>query len=245
MLPLDDPRWPTLKGGYKRPVDLRPLLAGLEDGNDADAAWRDLWNEIHHQGDVGEASFVAIPHLVRIHKARGVIDANTYAMVTTIELARGRDRNPDVPDWAKEGYSSALAELQGSSSQSDSKDDGAGSSPGNHRVPGVVTRLPRVRPPDIQLFRRGAHRVREAGDGVSGSFVNGCATSPDSKLALGTRTCPRDQALKAPGRSHGCKPVVRRNEPPSTRPARGAAPRRAASRVAGRKLRPLQGLSQV
>ena len=61
------------------------------------AAWDELWNELHHQGDIGEASFAAVPHLVRIHELRGVPDWNTYAIAAVIELARDADRNPQVP----------------------------------------------------------------------------------------------------------------------------------------------------
>lgn len=66
MLDLDDDRWKTLTAGYRIPVDLRPLLARLESGRDRAAVWHDLWDTLHHQGDVGVGSFVAVPHIVRI-----------------------------------------------------------------------------------------------------------------------------------------------------------------------------------
>jgi hypothetical protein len=71
----------------------------------------ELWQEVHHEGDVGPGSFVAVPHLVRIYRLRGILDWNTYAVVATIELARGKGRNPDVPDWSREAYDKALREL--------------------------------------------------------------------------------------------------------------------------------------
>lgn len=111
MLPLDDPRWERLKGGYRIPVDLRPLLRRLESGQDAPAAWGEVWQELYHQGDVDEASFVALPHLVRIHRKRGVVELNTYALATTIELARATGKNPDVPEWAESAYQEALKDL--------------------------------------------------------------------------------------------------------------------------------------
>ena len=108
---LDDTRWAQLGGGYRVPTDVRPLISQLESGKDPAAAWTALWDELHHQGDVGEASYAAVPHLVRIHRQRGVVDWNTYAMVATIELARGRGGNPEVPSWLEDEYSRALAEL--------------------------------------------------------------------------------------------------------------------------------------
>jgi hypothetical protein len=111
MLSFDDRRWETLKAGYRTPIDLRPLLRRLESGEDVESTWRELWQELYHQGDVDEGSFIAIPHLVRIHKQRGGVDWNTYAVAATVELARATDKNPDVPEWARDSYQAGLAEL--------------------------------------------------------------------------------------------------------------------------------------
>jgi hypothetical protein len=111
MLSFEDPRWKELTAGYRIAIDLRPVLQRLESGRDAKATWQELWEELYHQGDVGEGSFVAVPHLVRIHRLRGVADWNTYALVATIELARATHGNPDVPAWARDSYDAALREL--------------------------------------------------------------------------------------------------------------------------------------
>src|SRR5262245_30444165 len=111
MLSFDDARWAKLTAGYRIPVDLRPLLRQLESGSDSESAWEGLWGELHHQGDVGPGSYVAIPHLVRIHRQRGVVDWNTYAIVATIELARGKGRNPEVLDLDRPAYEQALRDL--------------------------------------------------------------------------------------------------------------------------------------
>lgn len=111
MLSLDDSRWQVLEAGYRSPVDLRPLIRRLESGENPESTWHEIWQELYHQGDVGEGSFVAIPHLVRIHRKRGVVDWNTYAIAATIELARAADGNPDVPAWARDSYEGALREL--------------------------------------------------------------------------------------------------------------------------------------
>ena len=111
MLALDDSRWPTLRGGYRIPYDPQPALNKLRAGAEIASAWEELWEELHHQGDVGEASYAAVPQLVRIHKNRGVADWNTYALVGIIELARDKSNNPRVPDWLEEDYRCALNEL--------------------------------------------------------------------------------------------------------------------------------------
>lgn len=110
-LSFDDPRWPQLRAGYRVPVDLRPALRALESGSELEAAWDGLWQELYHQGDIGEGSFAAVPHLVRMYRSRASGHWNTYALAATIELARNRNGNPDVPDWLGHGYFAALREL--------------------------------------------------------------------------------------------------------------------------------------
>jgi hypothetical protein len=111
MLSLKDKRWPELLGGYRTPLDVRPLLSRLENERDTISVWKELWNELHHQGDVGEASFAAVPHLVRICHKREIVDWNTFAIVAIIELAREEGMNPDVPKWLEEDYFHAIREL--------------------------------------------------------------------------------------------------------------------------------------
>jgi hypothetical protein len=111
MLSFDDPRWAEMDGGYRTRFDPRPLLVKLESNIDVTGTWEELWNELHHQGDVGIASFAAIPHLVRIHCANPIDDWNTYAIVAIIELARQVGDNPDVPKWLSVDYFTAIKTL--------------------------------------------------------------------------------------------------------------------------------------
>jgi len=111
MLSLDDNRWNNLAGGYRMKCDPRPLLAKLEREQNRETAWHELWEELHHQGDVGEASYASVPLLVRIHRKSGIADWNTYAIVAIIELARGKGNNPEVPKWLEEDYLRAIREL--------------------------------------------------------------------------------------------------------------------------------------
>lgn len=111
MLDFSDPRWAQLRAAYGRPIDLRPLLKNLETAADPQSAWDALWQELYHQGDVGPGSYVAVPHLVRIHRERRAIDWNTYALVASVDVARGQGQNPDVPDWARPAYDNAIMAL--------------------------------------------------------------------------------------------------------------------------------------
>jgi hypothetical protein len=111
MIQFDDPRWAGLHGGYRTPYDPRPALLSLQQGRSVEAAWKELWNELHHQGDVGEASYAAIPHLVRIHAERREPDWNTYALIATIEDVRTNAGNPEMPTWLQNSYDEALRQL--------------------------------------------------------------------------------------------------------------------------------------
>lgn len=111
MVSFDDERWRHLTGGYKTPFDPRPSLRKLDSQQDTAAAWQELWEELHHQGDVGDASYAAVPELVRIRRTGGVADWNLYAMVAIIELARTESQNPEVPDWLHQDYFNSIQEL--------------------------------------------------------------------------------------------------------------------------------------
>jgi hypothetical protein len=111
MLPLDDKRWASLEGGYRVPYDASRLLRQLEHATDLQPIWDELWNELHHQGDVGVASYAAIPQIVRIAKVRDVSDRNLYAIAAAIESARHEAQNPALPDWLEPSYTAAWQEL--------------------------------------------------------------------------------------------------------------------------------------
>jgi hypothetical protein len=113
MLSIEDLRWTALAGGYKALFDPRPLLARLATEQDTSKTWKELWEELHHQGDVGEASYAAVPFIVEIHRMRGVVNWNTYAIVAIIELARTAGDNPEVPKWFEQDYFHAVLELAG------------------------------------------------------------------------------------------------------------------------------------
>lgn len=108
MISLEDARWSNMTGGYKMPFDPRPLLKRLETDSDTTDVWHELWDELHHQGDVGDASFATVPFLVKCYRERGVLDSNTYAIVAIIELARKEGKNPDVPRWIADDYFQAI-----------------------------------------------------------------------------------------------------------------------------------------
>jgi hypothetical protein len=108
MIPLDDPRRKELHGGFRMPYDASDTLRRLEQGDDV---WDELWGNLHHQGDIGEASYAAVPHLARIAKGLTSRDWNPYSLVSTIEIERHRKANPPLPSWLEDDYRAAWQEI--------------------------------------------------------------------------------------------------------------------------------------
>ncbi len=114
FLALDDPQWTTLEGGYHgSPYDASISLKQLEQATtiaEADTVYKDLWDDLHHQGDIGVASYYAVPHLVRIAKERQLVNWNVLALVTIIETSRNKE-NPQLPKALTPAYQKAIENL--------------------------------------------------------------------------------------------------------------------------------------
>lgn len=108
---LDDAGWTCLQGADRRPYDPRDALRAVERGEATEPVWEELWGKLYHRGEVGEASYAAVPHLVRIHATRRVPDWNTYALSAAIELARQNEHNPDLPESFRDAYQTAWRRL--------------------------------------------------------------------------------------------------------------------------------------
>ncbi len=112
MIDLADPRWAGLTGGYGVPYDPRPALERLAVDGNAEEAWTELWENLHHQGDIGSASYAAVCVLADL-LARGVrsSDWNGYAMAATIEMQRTAPGAAPPPDWIAQAYATAWVRL--------------------------------------------------------------------------------------------------------------------------------------
>src|SRR6188472_219744 len=111
MLPLDDPRWQSYKGGYRVPYDASPALRRLLTDGPDDELWEELWNELHHQGDLHQASYAAVPWLVEFIRCSPKLDWNAVGLIATIELERDQHRNPAVAEELSAGYDAAIRSL--------------------------------------------------------------------------------------------------------------------------------------
>ena len=84
-------------GGYGIPYDPKPALKKLSSSHDE--AISELWENLYHQGDIGIASFEAVPTLVQ---------AGELSLVAAIEVARNTETNPKLPSGLEKEYKLAL-----------------------------------------------------------------------------------------------------------------------------------------
>ena len=116
-LPLDDPAWGSLSHAYGSADDVPGLLRALEASprptiDYQDEPWFTLWSSLCHQGDVYTASYAAVPNIVRIAlEADWPIDFSFLMLPTAIEIARGEERAPLVPDFLEAAYRAAIEAL--------------------------------------------------------------------------------------------------------------------------------------
>ncbi len=106
MLDLNDPRWRDFKGGYQVVYDASSALKRLEKTDDPlqiSAIFEELWAELHHQGDVNVASYMALPHLIRIAREKKLTHADIPALVAVIEVQRHINSEP-IPAEFEEDY---------------------------------------------------------------------------------------------------------------------------------------------
>lgn len=115
MITLDDPIWQTLEAGYKIPYDASIPLKQLEQATDTkeqEAIYTELWNELHHQGDVGLASYLAVPQLARIGASKHLYNWNLLGLCSVIEQQRHAENNPTLPEAFEDDYTEGLQILK-------------------------------------------------------------------------------------------------------------------------------------
>ena len=86
-----------LISGYGEVYDPSETLNKLDSAHDE--AINELWENLYHQGDVGTASYFAVPTLV---------EKGELSLVGAIEVARNEQQNPELPDSLKLAYFEAL-----------------------------------------------------------------------------------------------------------------------------------------
>lgn len=117
MIVLDDPRWERLSHAYGSAADIPELLRQLAGATGPNISsdgepWFTLWSSLCHQGDVYDASYATLPHIVEIAcNARAPIDFSFFQLPAAIEIARHSGKGPLVPTDLANAYSDAVSRL--------------------------------------------------------------------------------------------------------------------------------------
>jgi hypothetical protein len=112
---LNDRIWATLYGGYKIPYNASRPLKKLNDAitqEEFEAVFAELWDNLHHQGDVGMASYFAVPQLVNICITKKLLDWNFIGLCVLIESCRLKGNNPELPREFQDDYFESLIQFE-------------------------------------------------------------------------------------------------------------------------------------
>ena len=74
--------------------------------------FNELWENLHHQGHVGLASYLAIPHLIDICIESKSLDWNFIGLCVTIENCRINGENPEIPSQYDDLYFGSLTKFE-------------------------------------------------------------------------------------------------------------------------------------
>jgi hypothetical protein len=107
--------WKHLDGGYKVPYDASIVLTNLQlskDENETREIFKELWDELHHQGDVGLASYYSVPSLIEFCLEKKSFDWNYIGICLTIEHCRLSGDNPQLPKELVPKYFESLNKFE-------------------------------------------------------------------------------------------------------------------------------------
>jgi hypothetical protein len=114
VLALESDRWSKLHHAYGFASDVPALLSQLSTLPSAKGEaepWFSLWSALAHQGDVFDASFAAVPHVVRAAATNPLrADAVYFQFPAWVEICR-KKQGVEVPGDLAAAYFAALAHL--------------------------------------------------------------------------------------------------------------------------------------
>ena len=100
-----------LLGAYRVPFDVNSVVSKLS-AHHNDSVWETLWENLYHQGDIGEASLYFVSIIAeKVEKLQLLHDWNPVAMVVAIDMARTTNGFSMLPGWVSEVYVKGIAKL--------------------------------------------------------------------------------------------------------------------------------------
>jgi hypothetical protein len=112
---LDNRLWSTLEGGYRSPYNAARPLRRLGDAtrpDEVEGILEELRDNLHYRGNVGLASYLAVPHIISICIDRRCLDANFIGLCLLIENCRINGNNPELPREYESVYFDSLRRLE-------------------------------------------------------------------------------------------------------------------------------------
>jgi hypothetical protein len=114
VLALESSRWSELHHAYGVASDVPALLSQLSNLPKAEGEtepWFSLWSSLAHQGDVFDASFAAVPHVVHAAATNPLVaDTAYFQFPAWIEICR-KKQGIEVPSDLAVAYFDALSKL--------------------------------------------------------------------------------------------------------------------------------------
>lgn len=107
---LEEIDWSRLTDASGQSYDPRPALEAIRTGAEQ-AGYDELWERVHHQGDVGTAAYAIVPDLVLLMTEAPSPDWRAYALIATAEEARCTHQEPSVPDFLEPSYRAAMRDV--------------------------------------------------------------------------------------------------------------------------------------
>ena len=74
--------------------------------------FKELWDNLHHKGHVGLASYLAVPQLVSICITKKSLDHNFIGLCVLIENRRLEEHNPELPIEYQDHYFESLTQFE-------------------------------------------------------------------------------------------------------------------------------------
>jgi hypothetical protein len=105
--------WSELNDAYGKAIEIPKLLHGvMNDKNNSDALWFELWSRLCHQGSIYDASYAAVPCIVNaIPNEKTSININFFLLPISIEISRHQNNNPEIPESLKDIYTKSLEQI--------------------------------------------------------------------------------------------------------------------------------------
>ena len=114
MLPLNSPRWHELRHAYGSAADVPDWmhqLQSLPDSAGNAEPWFGIWSALAHQGDVFDASYAAVPHVVEaMSKCPEAACFDFFMFPAWVEVCRVSS-GPAIPEDLRDAYVAALARI--------------------------------------------------------------------------------------------------------------------------------------